>query len=265
MTSTKPLIAFFGATGGCALNALVLTIKAGYPTIALARTPAKLTKLLTEKHGISQSSLSSNLQIITGSATDITAVKSLLAYNPAFILSGLGAGAKFQWSLTAPATIDQPSLCGDSAHILLTALHELKQENKLTTKPFFAVISTTGISKTRDVPWIFMPLYHVLLKVPHIDKRKMEDAGIEEALKGDSVLAGFTTVRASLLTSGTLKGTAAVRCGWERHETDTEGEAGPGPAIGYFISRADVGNWIFENLVDGQAAEWNRRLVTVTH
>lgn len=261
-SSTKPLIAFLGATGGCALSALVLTLKAGYPAIALARTPSKLTDLLTKQHAISEAAISSSLEIIAGSSTDISAVKSFLSRNPSLIIWGLGPSPKLQFSFTAPVTTDQPSICADSSAVLLTALHELEQESKLTTKPFLATVSTTGISKRRDVPWLLMPLYHILLKIPHIDKRKMEDSSVAEVLKSDSVLSGYTTIRASLLTDGAA--TKNVRMGWERHESDVDAEAGPGPAIGYIISRANVGNWMFENLVENQSSEWNRRMVTIT-
>jgi hypothetical protein len=192
-------------------------------------------------------------------------VKELLSHSPAVIISGLGAAPKFQASLLHPVTMDQPTICGDSMGVLLTALRELTQENKLNTRPFLAIVSTTGISPTRDVPWLLVPLYRIALHTPHVDKKKMESALIEEGLKKDSALAGFATVRASLLTSGASKGLKAVRVGWERHASDPSLETTPGPAIGYFISRADVGKWIFESIIQTQGGEWNRRLVTVTH
>jgi hypothetical protein len=43
MSSSKPLIAFFGATGGCTLNALALTLKAGYSAIARTFSIGKST------------------------------------------------------------------------------------------------------------------------------------------------------------------------------------------------------------------------------
>ena len=228
----------------------------------VARTPSKLQKLLTGQQAVPESVVSSNLQIIAGSSTDITAVKSLLEHNPSVIISGLGGAPKFQASLTHPITVDQPNICSDSMSVLLTALRELAQEQKLVTKPFVAVVSTTGIDSQRDVPYIFTHLYHVVLHTPHIDKRKMENSGIEEAQKPDSVLSGFTTVRASLLKSSPAKGRAKVRVGWVTPDHDAKA---PGPAIGYFVTRADVGNWIFEELVKGQATEWNCRLVTITN
>jgi hypothetical protein len=231
----------------------------------VARTPSKLIKLLTEQQSVPESVVSSSLQIITGSSTDVTAVKSLLEHNPTVIVSGLGGAPKLQAHPIYPITVDQPKICSDSVDVLLTALRELTQEQKLTTKPFLSIISTTGIDPTRDVPFILVPLYHWVLHVPHIDKRKAEDTGIAEALKADSVLSGFVTVRASLMTDGEARGTAKVRAGWVRHSADTEGPEGPGPAIGYTISRKDVSNWIFEELVTGESTQWNRRLVTITY
>jgi len=230
----------------------------------VARTPAKLTKLLKEQQSVPEDIVSSNLQIVTGSSTDINAVKSILAHNPAVIISGLGGSPKMRLALF-PFTIDQPTICSDSTNVMLTALHELEREQKLSVRPFYAVVSTTGISPRRDVPWLFVGLYYWALHVPHMDKKAMEDAGVEEAMKRDGVLSGFTTIRASLLTDGAKKGLDAVKVGWEKHPGDVNGEQGPGPAIGYTISRRDVGNWMFERLVKGSAMEWNRRMVTVTH
>jgi hypothetical protein len=107
------------------------------------------------------------------------------------------------------------------------------------------------------------PLYRLLLAEPHRDKRAMEVAVVEAALAADSPLAGFVVVRPSFLLDGKGKGVDKVRVGWERHAAD-EREAGPGPAVGYTISRADVGGWIFEELVKANAAEWDGRCVSLT-
>ena len=217
-----------------------------------------------EQQSVPESVVSSNLQIVAGSSTDITAVKSLLVHNPAVIISGLGAAPKFQANLVHPFTLDQPNICSDSMAVLLAALRELIQEQKLVTKPFVAVISTTGIDKRRDVPYLFVPLYRWALHTPHMDKKKMENLAIQEAQKDDSVLSGFVTIRASLLNDNPAKGKDKVRVGWVNPNSNVEGPTTPGPAIGHFISRADVGNWIFEEIVKGQATEWNCRLVTIT-
>lgn len=100
--------------------------------------------------------------------------------------------------------------------------------------------------------------------MPHIDKTGMEDAIAESGLSSPSPLSGFVIVRASLLTDGSGIGVDKLRVGWERHERDGTGEAGPGPAVGYTVARKDVGAWIFEKVVKNADGEWNGRLVTVT-
>jgi hypothetical protein len=114
------------------------------------------------------------------------------------------------------------------------------------------------------VPLALRPLYHWVLALPHQDKRAMEAAAVEGALVGDAPLAGFVIVRPSLLMDGKAKGVGKVRVGWERHAKDDAREAGPGPAVGYTITRADVGRWIFEELVKGNIAEWDGRCVSLT-
>lgn len=50
----------------------------------------------------------------------------------------------------------------------------------------------------------------------------------------------FVIVRPSLLTNGKALGGTKIRVGTEER-----------PAVGYTISREDVGRWVFENLVRG--------------
>lgn len=91
-----------------------------------------------------------------------------------------------------------------------------------------------------------IPLYHWMLPVPHADKKKMEQLLAAEAQSPDSAIGGFVAVRPSLLTDGDLLGVKAVRAG-----TESEGTVA-GNAIGYSISRSDVGNWIYTTLVDNK-------------
>lgn len=263
--TAKPIIGFFGATGGCTLNALVLTLKDDFKAVALARTPSKLSDLLVKDHKIPQSTIDSNLTIVKGSATDLAPVKEVLSHNPSIIITGLGAAPVFQWSLTRPMSIDQPTLCGDAMQILVAAVKEVQEEGKLSTKPAIVCVSTTGISPSRDVPWLFYHLYHVLLAVPHKDKRVMEETLAAASVDSSSGVAGYASVRASLLTNGALKGPGAVKTGWERHPKAPAEPAGPGPALGYVVSRADVGNFIFENIVRGKTEEWTGKCFTVTY
>jgi hypothetical protein len=223
----------------------------------------KLISLLKETQKVPASIVDSNLEIVIGSATDLNVLKELLSHNPAIIVSGIGAAPVFHASLFKPMTIDQPTVCGDFTTIFITAIHELGQEGKLAVKPFLVTVSTTGLTEHRDVPWLFYGLYKWLLHVPHEDKRIMENNAIEETLKKDSLLSGFSSVRASLLTDGVKND--ALQIGWLKHELDTESKEGPGPAIGYFVSRASVGSFVFEQYIQGDASQWNRRMVTVTN
>jgi hypothetical protein len=131
---------------------------------------------LTKKHGIAQSTIDANLTVVPGNATNKEDVKTALSHNAAIIIDGLGGSAKFQMSLFQPFTIDQPSICADGMHMIIAALKDLQADGVLTTKPLIVTVSTTGISKTRDVPYLLVPLYHWVLAVPHIDKSEMEKA-----------------------------------------------------------------------------------------
>ena len=107
----KPLIAFFGATGGCCAAALARSLKAGYTCLActilprkskriicllttstVARTPSKLTSQLLSK-GVSQSTITAHLHITEGDVRDIKAVEAALTLDgqiASIILSGIG-------------------------------------------------------------------------------------------------------------------------------------------------------------------------------
>jgi len=297
-SSSKPMIAFFGATGGCGLHVLALALEAGYPAVALARTPSKLTSLLVEQQKMPESVVAAQLQVVTGSATDVNAVKQVLSYSPALIVSGLGGAPKLQLSLRRPVTLDQPHICQTFTATLLTALRELQGKDRTTTTgggeaaqvagsgppemfsasgmtppPFLVMISTAGLDSRRDVPLLLWPFYRWLLAVPLTDKRVTEELVVEEMQKPpqECVLSGFCVVRASMLTNGAKKGLGAVRSGWVHHHKDKAAQAHsavtppPGPAIGYTISRADVGAYIFETLIRGNAPDHNGRLISITY
>lgn len=272
-TNTKPSIAFFGATGGCTNAALALALKDGYKCSALARTPSKLRKLLSENHAVSPSTMNTNLTIIQGSAKDLSPVKQTLAPGgvPAsIVLSGLGGAPKVQWSLTCPFTLDDPNICHEAMSILLQALRELRREGVIAEaqRPFVACISTTGTQKMpRDIPIAYYGFYHWALQVPHKDKRVME-AELARASKesgAEAPIGAFAIVRPTFMFDGDSKGMEKVRSGWVVHpEAVNAGETNaPGPAIGYTIRRDDVGLWMFEELVK-RTAEWENKAVTLT-
>ncbi|KAK9357536.1 hypothetical protein V1504DRAFT_471983 [Lipomyces starkeyi] len=170
---SNPAIAIFGATRGCANASLVHSLLAGYDVRTLARTPSKLTS-----------------QAHTG-----------LKWETCLIISGLGGKPVLQKSLRRPVTLDNPGICSSSTEALLNALRAAYAENPSTAaiKPLLAYVSTTGITNgPEDVPFGFQFLYHVLLAVPHEDKRKMErtlKSHMAQPEESERLLRGIVGVR----------------------------------------------------------------------
>jgi hypothetical protein len=109
-----------------------------------------------------------------------------------------------------------------------------------------------GLSRFgRDVPLAVVPLYHIMLKVPHEDKVIMEDRLVASQ-------EAYTIVRASLLTDG--ESTKETRVGIEDPKTGRDSKA-----IGYSISREDTGEWIAENLVLMRDAKYSNKIATITY
>ncbi|KAK9312313.1 hypothetical protein V1522DRAFT_283188 [Lipomyces starkeyi] len=264
-TKSNPTIAIFGATGGCANASLVHSLLAGYDVRALARTPSKLTSQLLAQ-GLTQRILDQHLTILQGDATNVDDVKRTLVSNGklvSFIISGLGGKPVLQKSLRRPVTLDNPGICSSSTEVLLNALRAAYDEKPSTAaiKPLLAYVSTTGITNgPEDVPFGFRFLYHVLLAVPHEDKREMErtlTSHMAQPEESERLLRGIVGVRASLLTGGidykAGKGWRTLRVGTEER-----------PAVGYTIPRSDVGEWIFEELVKNDGGEWVGKIATLT-
>lgn len=126
--------------------------------------------------------------------------------------------------------------------------------NGVTGNPQIVVVSTTGVSESgvRDVPLLMVPLYHVMLKEAHKDKKLLEK-NVQEG--GER----FTIVRPSMLTDGAEGG--KVRAGVE----DVKDRRVESQAVGYTISRADAGRWIFEEVVEGDGARWEGKAVTISY
>ena len=129
-------------------------------------------------------------------------------------------------------------------------------------KPLLVALSTTGISsQARDVPIAMIPLYHWILSVPHKDKKQMEALLLTEMAKpaDERAIKNFILIRPSLLTDGVRLGTAKVRVGQESIEAVK-------PAVGYKISREDVGGWVFDELVHGDGGEkFAGKMVSITY
>lgn len=256
-----PTIAFFGATGGCAGHCLAYSLNAGYNCTALARTPAKLTSSLKAK-GISAETLDRHLTIVQGDVKDVEAVKRTLLLPDGKdevvdqIMSGIGTYPALQWSIRRPVFQPDATLCRDAVATILRALQQLKANKK----PLFINMTTTGIQpegKPRDVPLLFVPLYHWLLASPHEDKRGVVEMLAEHMRLPDDeqVIEGCVNVMASLLLDGEGRGLQAVREGVVEK-----------PAVGYTIQRKDVGLWIFERLVKNEARrEWMNKSASITY
>ncbi|EER39420.1 conserved hypothetical protein [Histoplasma capsulatum var. duboisii H88] len=254
-------IAFFGSTGGCANACLTYALKNGYKASALARTPSKLqTQLLSQ--GLDQATIDNNLTIIQGDATDVEVIKRTLSPEKnngkmvSLIISGLGGPPKMTASLQ-PITFENPNICENSTNAILSAI-EVLQPSTATEKekPILVAISTTGISSgPRDVPYLLYPLWH-FLEVPHKDKKKMEHAIFDSPSK--RLLRGAIVVRPTLLV-GDHSITSGK--GWKTLNVGTEKK----PALGHSIQRADVGEWIFEEMVKAGGEKWLNEKVTLSN
>ncbi|KAI9770898.1 MAG: hypothetical protein M1840_002602 [Geoglossum simile] len=213
----------------------------------VCRTPSKLTGLLTSPpRSLSESTLK-NLTIHEGSSTDAAAVLATLrtpSGAPAtVIIFSIGGMATF-WPNPLRPRLTDPTICETSMATLLQAV------GSLAAAPFLLAVSTMGLPSApkRDVPLALLPLYRLMLTHPHADKEKME-----ALLEGNE---RAVVVRASLLTDGARLGVGEVRTGTEE-----------APAVGYTISREDVGGWVFERVVENamRAEEFGGKKVTVTY
>lgn len=90
-----------------------------------------------------------------------------------------------------------------------------------------------------------------MLKVPHEDKKAMEDRLVESG-------EAYTIIRASLLVDGETS--KEVRVGIEDPKTGRESQA-----IGYTISREDTGKWVADNLVLRVDGRYVNKIVMVTY
>ncbi|KIW78726.1 hypothetical protein Z517_08565 [Fonsecaea pedrosoi CBS 271.37] len=286
---SSPTVAFFGATGGVTNAILVHTLKAGYKASALVRTPQKLRDQLTAQ-GLS-AEIIANLTIVQGDALDVPAVRRTLmaaaaaspsspsGHLPSVVVTGLGGSPKLHFDWRHPfqiAQLDNPTICATAARTLLAAVHEISAEKKTgntttdnnttandaASEPLLTFISTTGISRgPEDVPPPIRFLYHQMLALPHADKRNMEDLFRADAASADPAFRTVVGVRPTLLAGGADyrdgNGLDKIRCG-------TEAE----PALGYIIKRADVGRWVYENVVGealkGSKGRWEGEMVSLT-
>lgn len=251
-----------GATGGSTLNFLIRALQEGHKVSArkfslptclqtqltnpVARTSKKLTNLLKENKV--SDSLLANLTIIQGNSKSEADVAKALQLNGQvvdLVVSGIGAVLKFK---NLMPTIEDPTICTDTMTTLFASLTAIRASDPSSfKKPILVGISTTGISEYgRDLPHVMVPVYNVLASVPHEDKKLMEKKIKTEGSKEGGLLSGWVIVRASFMEMGTKD------VGWEKLKVGVEENGNPMPksAIGWTISRPDVGRWIYGALVE---------------
>ncbi|KAG0082027.1 hypothetical protein BGZ90_001043 [Linnemannia elongata] len=208
---------------------------------------------ISKFHAADASPSHAQLTIFKGEIADIYAIKDTLT-NPdattgtvtlaSQIISGVGGTPQMQMTLRRPVTIDNPELCATATKNIIKALQEIYKAQPSTAlhKPSITVISTTGVSDVKeDVPFAFRILYHVVLADPHNDKKEMERLITENAGRRRSI------PRFGHCSTLYLDGNQAVKGGqgWEKLRVGRENE----PAVGYTVHRADVGQWIVEQVV----------------
>ena len=98
-----------------------------------------------------------------------------------------------------------------------------------------------------------------MLAIPHADKGKMEALfrnNMAESDPSKRLLRNIIGVRPTLLTGGESAsdgiGLDKIRVGKEQN-----------PALGYTVRRADVGHWIFENVIKNGGQGWAGEMVTL--
>lgn len=251
----KPTIAIFGATAGTGLLALKSCLAAGHKVNALARTPSKLSSLQSQYPDI--------LNVVPGDIHKPESIKVALVLDSRpvdIVISTIGMALHMEGIKVASP---DHTICEVGTRNIIEKLSELETEYKgaaaslpAASKTKLVILSTTGISKKRDVPLAVVPFYHWGLAIPHKDKMKMEQVVTSSSFP-------FVLVRPSFLLDGTGKGLAGIRTGTETPTEDTK----PAHAVGYVIKREDVALWIYEECVSERAhwSKWNGKCVSLTY
>ncbi|ORX96615.1 NAD(P)-binding protein [Basidiobolus meristosporus CBS 931.73] len=212
-------VVIFGSTGGSGKAALVNAIEAGHTVTVLVRDSSKLDSLGPENKA--------KIRIVEGNIKDTEKVKEVIE-GQQVVVSAIGGAMDFSNPLKP--TLSDPTICMDAITNIISAI-----STAANPPTRLIALSTTGISNSRDIPLLFLPLYHWMLAVPHEDKKKMEEAIVEAGEKG--IIKEWIIVRPGLLTNGEKTGNYQV------------GEG----IIGYLISREDVGDFVTKNL---ESHEW---------
>jgi hypothetical protein len=290
MSSAKPALAFFGATGGCTGATLAHALNNGHhctacestsalcaakkivtdlPGVKVARTPDKLRTFLAEQHNVDTALTESNLTIVQGDAKDPVAVAQALVspINSALlvdtIVSGLGGYPTFHWSIMQPFPLADPTICENAMRTIFTAIENLlaSPQGSVRQKPRIVIITTAAASKKRGVPLsIYLP-YLYLLSSPLKDKIRLEEAVFDD--RGQHV-RDFVVIRPPFLLDVAERGLKAIKVGWVWGvESGQNREKELGQHIGWYIGKKDLGRWVFEKVI--REGGWEGRCVNLTY
>lgn len=240
------------------LAAFITSMKLIYCSVARSKT--KLITYLTAEYLITESQISNHLTIIEGNIRDKASVTATLFpttnsnISADLIIYGIGASPTIKWRFIVPKlSLDDPTICEDGMNVVISALKSkgaVKADGK--GKPSLVALSTIGTTDAKDVPWLYYPLYFWFLVEPHTGKVRMEKVILGA---GDSgVIGGYAIVKPTILTDGEERGTAKVKAAMQ-------GESG---AMGYTVSRRDVGAYIFETIVEARVGE-GKKVVRLTY
>lgn len=275
--------AFIGACGATLIHVLASTLLAGHRAAAckfstrskcagthirllVVRNASKLRTMLSDL-GVSEDTMKVQLIIVEGSSRDTDVVMSLLRNEPEVIFSGITSLPKFSWNPFRPIGMVDATITGDSAAAVVEALRQLKATSAITKLPVFCPISSTGHGSVRDQPLPLIPLYLWLLPIPQADTAVLETVVRAAATEPNSALDGYVMLRPPLLTHGKKEGTKSLRVGWiwEDDVFRSTKEKELGVEVGYTISRQDLAQWMFEELVQGDVNRWKGKCVNLTY
>lgn len=221
---------------------------------SVARNKTKLVTYLTTEYSITDSQISNHLTIVEGNIRDEASVTATLFpaansnISADLIIYGIGASPTIKWRYIVPKVyLDDPTICEDGMNVVISALKSngaVKADGR--GKPSLVALSTIGTTAEKDVPWLYYPVYFWFVVEPLTGKVRMEKVILSA---GDSgVIGGYAIVKPTILTDGEERGTKKVKAA-------LQGELG---AMGYTISRRDVGAYIFETIVEARGSEENK-------
>ncbi|ORX47447.1 hypothetical protein DM01DRAFT_1410203 [Hesseltinella vesiculosa] len=170
------------------------------------------------------------LTLVKGSADDKDAVRRAVE-NADVVVFSIGSAP------TKTMQMADPDVCARCSKVLLDVVSEMdKKPNRII------FVSSTGVTDKSEVPLLLRPLYKLLISKAHEDKRAMEEV-VHAKNPVDHII-----VRPSMFTDGAQT---------EKYRTSSE------RLVGYTVSRADVGHFMFTQCLDKDT--WLNKSVIVTN